>query len=83
MEDGLDVDSIKTILNKDLEYNKFEVLILNKDLKIEDISIFTDIGSDLSLLKKQFQKFENSKETDVAIPEYSLEFLKICKLLNF
>ena len=76
LEDGLDVDSIKTILNKDLEYNKFEVLILNKDLKIEDSSIFTDIGSDLSLLKKQFKKFENSKEIDVAIPEYSLEFLK-------
>ena len=56
LEDGLDVDSIKTILNKDLEYNKFEVLILNKDLKIEDSSIFTDIGSDLSLLKKQFKK---------------------------
>jgi hypothetical protein len=33
LEDGLDVDTIKTILNKDLEYNKFEVLILNKDLK--------------------------------------------------
>ena len=46
----------KIILNKDLEYNKFEVSILSKDLIIEDSSIFTDIGTDLSLLKKQFKK---------------------------
>ena len=76
LEKGLDVDSIKIILNKDLEYNKFEVSILSKDLIIEDSSIFTDIGTDLSLLKKQFKKFENSQEIKVSIPEYSLEFLK-------
>ena len=52
LEKGLDVDSIKIILNKDLEYNKFEISILSKDLIIEDSSIFTDIGTDLSLLKK-------------------------------
>lgn len=75
-EDGLDVDTIKTILNKDLKDNKFEVFIINKDLIIEDSSIFTDIGVDFSLLKKQFNKFENSQEIEVAIPEYSLEFLK-------
>lgn len=76
LEKGLDVDSIKIILNKDLEYNKFEVSILSKDLIIEDSSIFTDIGTDLSLLKKQFKQFENSQEIKVSIPEYSLEFLK-------
>ncbi|RXI27771.1 sensor histidine kinase [Aliarcobacter trophiarum] len=74
-EQGLDIDEIKKILNQDFEQEKFEVILLNKDLIIEDSSIFTDIGTNLSLLKKQFEKFESSDNIDVSIPEYSLEYL--------
>lgn len=75
-EQGLDIDEIKKILNQDLKEEKFEVILLSKDLIVEDSSIFTDIGTNLSLLKKQFEKFKNNNNIEVVIPEYSLEFLK-------
>src|SRR5690606_38471491 len=72
---GLDVIDIKNILDEK-NSSRYEVYILDSSFKIEDSSLFYDIGTNLSIAKNGFLNYLKSNKIGVVIPEYSNEFLQ-------
>lgn len=72
---GLDVIDIKNILDEK-NSSRYEVYILDSSFKIEDSSLFYDIGTNLSIARNGFLNYLKSNKIGVVIPEYSNEFLQ-------
>ncbi|MFT7004661.1 MAG: hypothetical protein ACJAWW_002025, partial [Sulfurimonas sp.] len=66
-KDDLNLTSIANELNKNVEFGKYQVILINKDFIVEQSSYKKDIGLDLGVFKRVKKLFENIYEKKIDI----------------